>query len=60
MKSPLLTLPGAVPAEGVGRRCRRPLTAAAVLEQRALADARGFVDLSHRGVVTVSGVTHLG
>lgn len=29
-------------------------------EQRALADGTGFVDLSHRGVVTVSGAERLG
>ncbi|MBT2488845.1 folate-binding protein YgfZ [Streptomyces sp. ISL-96] len=54
MKSPLLSLPGAVPAEG------RDEGVAAhygdlFREQRALADGVGFVDLSHRGVVTVTG-----
>ncbi|MET9515317.1 folate-binding protein [Streptomyces sp. NPDC002994] len=54
MKSPLLSLPGAVPAEG------RDEGVAAhygdlFREQRALADGAGFVDLSHRGVVTVTG-----
>ncbi|MEU6631009.1 glycine cleavage T C-terminal barrel domain-containing protein [Streptomyces parvus] len=54
MKSPLLSLPGAVPAEG------RDEGVAAhygdlFREQRALADGNGFVDLSHRGVVTVTG-----
>ncbi|MEU9704662.1 folate-binding protein [Streptomyces sp. NPDC047981] len=54
MKSPLLSLPGAVPAEG------RDEGIAAhygdlFREQRALAAGDGFVDLSHRGVVTVSG-----
>ncbi|MFQ6850092.1 folate-binding protein [Streptomyces sp. 35M1] len=49
MKSPLLSLPGAVPAEG------RDEGVAAhygdlFREQRALADGNGFVDLSHRGV----------
>ncbi|MFE2209488.1 hypothetical protein ACFXAR_30860, partial [Streptomyces rubiginosohelvolus] len=48
MKSPLLSLPGAVPAEG------RDEGVAAhygdlFREQRALADGNGFVDLSHRG-----------
>ncbi|WP_028814630.1 YgfZ/GcvT domain-containing protein [Streptomyces flavidovirens] len=52
--SPLLSLPGAVPAEG------RDEGVAAhygdlFREQRALAGGTGFVDLSHRGVVTVSG-----
>ncbi|MFD7321841.1 YgfZ/GcvT domain-containing protein [Streptomyces sp. NPDC059875] len=54
MKSPLLSLPGAVPAEG------RDEGVAAhygdlFREQRALAAGDGFVDLSHRGVVAVSG-----
>ncbi|GGV15485.1 folate-binding protein [Streptomyces litmocidini] len=54
MKSPLLSLPGAVPAEG------RDEGVAAhygdlFREQRALAEGDGFVDLSHRGVVAVSG-----
>ncbi|MFF8603788.1 YgfZ/GcvT domain-containing protein [Streptomyces sp. NPDC015232] len=53
-KSPLLSLPGAVPAEG------RDEGVAAhygdlFREQRTLADGTGFVDLSHRGVVTVTG-----
>ncbi|WP_301127115.1 CAF17-like 4Fe-4S cluster assembly/insertion protein YgfZ [Streptomyces cacaoi] len=52
--SPLLTLPGAVPAqapdEGVAAHYGDLFK-----EQRALADGTGFVDLSHRGVVTVSG-----
>ncbi|MEU1123641.1 folate-binding protein [Streptomyces sp. NPDC005899] len=54
MKSPLLSLPGAVPAEG------RDEGVAAhygdlFREQRALAAGDGLVDLSHRGVVTVTG-----
>lgn len=53
-KSPLLSLPGAVAAEG------RDEGVAAhygdlFREQRALADGTGLVDLSHRGVVTVTG-----
>ncbi|GAA2645922.1 MULTISPECIES: CAF17-like 4Fe-4S cluster assembly/insertion protein YgfZ [Streptomyces] len=56
--SPLLHLPGAVPAEG------RDEGVAAHYgelygEQRALTEGRGFVDLSHRGVVTVSGPERL-
>ncbi|WP_411101615.1 YgfZ/GcvT domain-containing protein [Streptomyces sp. cmx-4-9] len=58
MTSPLLHLPGAVQAEG------RDEGVAAHYgelygEQRALADGRGFVDLSHRGVVTVTGPERL-
>ncbi len=54
MKSPLLSLPGAVAAEG------RDEGVAAhygdlFREQRTLAEGHGFVDLSHRGVVTVTG-----
>ncbi|MFE5730379.1 MULTISPECIES: YgfZ/GcvT domain-containing protein [unclassified Streptomyces] len=52
--SPLLSLPGAVAAEG------RDEGVAAhygdlFREQRALSGGEGFVDLSHRGVVAVSG-----
>ncbi|MFD8547353.1 YgfZ/GcvT domain-containing protein [Streptomyces sp. NPDC059649] len=56
--SPLLSLPGAVPAEapdeGVAAHYGDLFR-----EQRALADGTGFVDLSHRGVVTVSGAERL-
>src|ERR671935_2784867 len=54
MKSPLLSLPGAVPAEGVDEGVAAHY-GDLFREQRALADGRGFVDLSHRGVVAVSG-----
>ncbi|MFG2294132.1 YgfZ/GcvT domain-containing protein [Streptomyces sp. NPDC048603] len=58
MTSPLLDLPGAVAAEG------RDEGVAAHYgelygEQRALADGRGFVDLSHRGVIAVTGPERL-
>ncbi|UQA93849.1 CAF17-like 4Fe-4S cluster assembly/insertion protein YgfZ [Streptomyces halobius] len=57
--SPLLSLPGAVPAEapdeGVAAHYGDLFR-----EQRTLADGSGFVDLSHRGVVTVTGVERLG
>ncbi|AEW94902.1 MULTISPECIES: CAF17-like 4Fe-4S cluster assembly/insertion protein YgfZ [Streptomycetaceae] len=56
--SPLLSLPGAVPAEspdeGVAGHYGDPFR-----EQRALADGTAFVDLSHRGVVTVTGEDRL-
>ncbi|MFF2813505.1 YgfZ/GcvT domain-containing protein [Streptomyces sp. NPDC058000] len=56
--SPLLSLPGAVPAEapdeGVAAHYGDLFR-----EQRALADGSGFVDLSHRGVVSVSGAERL-
>ncbi|GAB7031763.1 folate-binding protein [Streptomyces sp. NPDC021749] len=56
--SPLLSLPGAVPAEapdeGVAAHYGDLFR-----EQRALADGTGFVDLSHRGVVAVSGPERL-
>ncbi|MEV7414652.1 folate-binding protein [Streptomyces sp. NPDC089919] len=58
LASPLLSLPGAVPAEG-----RDEAVAAhygdLFREQRALAEGRGFVDLSHRGVITVTGADRL-
>ncbi|WP_351229973.1 folate-binding protein [Streptomyces sp. NPDC002133] len=58
MISPLLSLPGAVPSEG------RDEGVAAhygdlFREQRALANGTGLVDLSHRGVLTVSGPDRL-
>ncbi|MFF1545272.1 YgfZ/GcvT domain-containing protein [Streptomyces sp. NPDC058291] len=58
MKSPLLSLPGAVPAEGVDEDVAGHY-GDLFREQRALADGAGFVDLSHRGVVAVSGEDRL-
>lgn len=56
--SPLLALPGAVaagaPDEGVAAHYGDPLR-----EQRTLARGDAVVDLSHRGVVTVSGPDRL-
>ncbi|WP_037911940.1 CAF17-like 4Fe-4S cluster assembly/insertion protein YgfZ [Actinacidiphila yeochonensis] len=57
-KSPLLSLPGAVPAEGPDEGVAAHY-GDFFREQRALADGTGFVDLSHRGVVTVSGADRL-
>lgn len=57
-KSPLLSLPGAVPAEGPDEGVAAHY-GDLFREQRALADGTGFVDLSHRGVVTVSGADRL-
>ncbi|AYN34498.1 MULTISPECIES: YgfZ/GcvT domain-containing protein [Streptomyces] len=54
MKSPLLALPGAVPAEGADEGVAAHY-GDLFREQRALADGTGFVDLSHRAVVTVTG-----
>ncbi|MFI2212173.1 YgfZ/GcvT domain-containing protein [Streptomyces sp. NPDC020141] len=54
MKSPLLSLPGAVPAEGSDEGVAAHY-GDLFREQRALADGAGMVDLSHRGVVTVTG-----
>ncbi|WP_066946164.1 YgfZ/GcvT domain-containing protein [Streptomyces lushanensis] len=54
MKSPLLFLPGAVPAEGQDEGVAAHY-GDLFREQRALADGTGLVDLSHRGVVTVTG-----
>jgi folate-binding protein YgfZ len=56
--SPLLSLPGAVAADGVDA----PVAAhygELSREQRELVAGRGFVDLSHRGVVTVTGPDRL-
>ncbi|MET7977870.1 folate-binding protein [Streptomyces mirabilis] len=58
MKSPLLSLPGAVPAEGVDEQVAAHY-GDLFREQRALADGNGFVDLSHRGVVAVTGEDRL-
>ncbi|MDX3799660.1 folate-binding protein [Streptomyces sp. AK04-3B] len=58
MKSPLLSLPGAVPAEGVDEDVAGHY-GDLFREQRALADGAGFVDLSHRGVVAVTGEDRL-
>ncbi|MGA5322410.1 YgfZ/GcvT domain-containing protein [Streptomyces seoulensis] len=58
MKSPLLSLPGAVPAEGVDEGVAAHY-GDLFREQRALADGAGFVDLSHRGVVAVTGADRL-
>ncbi|MEV6009834.1 folate-binding protein [Streptomyces sp. NPDC051976] len=57
-KSPLLSLPGAVPAEGPDEGVAAHY-GDLFREQRALADGTGFVDLSHRGVVTVTGAQRL-
>jgi folate-binding protein YgfZ len=57
-KSPLLSLPGAVPAEGPDEGVAAHY-GDLFREQRALAGGAGFVDLSHRGVVTVSGADRL-
>jgi folate-binding protein YgfZ len=58
MPSPLLATPGAVPAEGadagVAWHYGDPLR-----EQRVFASGVGIVDLSHRGVVTVTGPDRL-
>lgn len=57
-QSPLLSRPGAVEAggldAGVAAHYGDPLR-----EQRALAEGRAVVDLSHRGVVTVAGPDRL-
>ncbi|MFD9393937.1 YgfZ/GcvT domain-containing protein [Streptomyces sp. NPDC060000] len=58
MKSPLLSLPGAVPAEGVDEGVAGHY-GDLFREQRALADGTGFVDLSHRGVIAVTGEDRL-
>jgi tRNA-modifying protein YgfZ len=58
MRSPLLDLPGAVsaeaPDEGVAAHYGNPH-----VEQRELESGRGFVDLSHRGVLRIGGKDRL-
>jgi tRNA-modifying protein YgfZ len=57
-RSPLLDLPGAVAGNGIDA----PVAAhygSFLGEQRTLASGEGFVDLSHRGVVRVSGPDRL-
>ena len=57
--SPLLSLPGAVAGDGIDA----PVAAhygSFNGEQRTLASGEGFVDLSHRGVLRVSGPDRLG
>ncbi|MBT2382413.1 folate-binding protein YgfZ [Streptomyces sp. ISL-11] len=56
--SPLLSLPGAVGAEGPDEGVAAHY-GDLFREQRALAGGTGFVDLSHRGVVTVTGADRL-
>ncbi|MFE7558953.1 YgfZ/GcvT domain-containing protein [Kitasatospora sp. NPDC057500] len=58
MKSPLLALPGAVPAEGTDEGVAAHY-GDLFREQRNLSRGTGFVDLSHRGVVTVTGADRL-
>ncbi|MEV8327421.1 glycine cleavage T C-terminal barrel domain-containing protein [Kitasatospora sp. NPDC056731] len=58
MKSPLLSLPGAVPAEGADEGVAAHY-GDIFREQRNLAQGTGFVDLSHRGVLTVTGQDRL-
>jgi folate-binding protein YgfZ len=59
MTSPLLSLPGAVAGDGVDAAvAAHSGTLSGV--QRALAAGEGFVDLSHREVVSVAGPDRLG
>ncbi len=56
--SPLLDLPGAVAGEGIDAGVAAHYGSFNV-EQRTLVGGEGFVDLSHRGVVRVSGPDRL-
>src|SRR5512145_1026595 len=56
--SPLLKLPAAVAGDGVDS-CVAAHYGSFNKEQRVLASGEGFVDLSHRGVVRVSGPDRL-
>jgi folate-binding protein YgfZ len=57
-RSPLLSLPGAVEADGVDAGVAAHY-GDPFREQKALLAAEGYVDLSHRGVVRVSGPDRL-
>lgn len=57
-KSPLLSLSGAVPAQGTDEGVAAHY-GDLFREQRKLADGEGLVDLSHRPVVTVTGADRL-
>jgi folate-binding protein YgfZ len=58
MRSPLLDLPGAVAADGIDRDVAAHYGSFNG-EQRTLESGEGFVDLSHRDVVRVSGPDRL-
>lgn len=58
MTSPLLALPGAVAADGVDAGVAAHYGSFNT-EQRALEEGEGFVDLSHREVVRISGPDRL-
>jgi folate-binding protein YgfZ len=57
-RSPLLDLPGAVEADGLDAGVAAHY-GSDLREQRALAAGQGFVDLSHREVVTITGPDRL-
>jgi folate-binding protein YgfZ len=59
LTSPLLALPGAVPADGVDAAVASHY-GDPVREQRALAGAAGWVDRSHREMLAVPGPDRLG
>src|SRR5882757_3356004 len=58
LRSPLLNLPGAVEADGLDTGVAAHY-GSDLREQRALAAGQGYVDLSHRDVVTVTGPDRL-
>jgi folate-binding protein YgfZ len=58
LRSPLLDLPGAVAGDGIDAPVAAHYGSLAG-EQRTLESGEGFVDLSHRGVVRVSGPDRL-
>jgi tRNA-modifying protein YgfZ len=58
MRSPLLDLPGAVSADGLDAEVAAHY-GSLYGEQRTLADGSGFVDLSHRDVLRISGPDRL-
>jgi len=58
-ESPLLSLPGAVAADGADAGVAAHYGSFNI-EQRTLASGEGFVDLSHRDVVRIAGPDRLG
>jgi tRNA-modifying protein YgfZ len=58
MTSPLLSLPGAVAGDGIDAAVAAHYGSFNT-EQRSLEQGEGFVDLSHRGVVRISGPDRL-
>lgn len=59
MRSPLLDRPGAVEGEGIDAGVAAHYGSAFAAEQRTLLSGEGFVDLSHRDVLRITGPDRL-